>query len=463
MTLSISRRRFLAHAAASLPLTAMATQVAWSDPTAVRSSDQLKLAVVGCGGKGWHNVEQLKHENIVALCDVDRDKLDFAAERYPLATKYRDYRKMFDAMANNIDAVVVSTPDHTHAPATSVALDLSKHVYCEKPLTHTVQEARLIANLAAQNNVVTQMGTQIHAGDNYRRVVEVVQSGVLGPISDVYVWCNKGWGGGRFNDGNQEAPATLDWDLFLGPAPERPYSANVHPGNWRRFWDYGAGTFGDMACHIVDLVFWALELTSPTYVEASGSEVDAIGAADRVRATYHFPQAGRRGPVKLHWSDGGLHHDQVKNTQVIERIAAEEGRPPEDVRRSLSEWGIGALFVGENGALVADYGRYMLLPQEKFVDFVPPQPTIPSSVGHWKEWTDACRNGSPTTCNFSYAGRLTETVLLGVAAFRYGKPFRWNAEALRSPDEPNVDSFIEKDYREGFELAGAARPALVPS
>ncbi|MEM7311847.1 MAG: Gfo/Idh/MocA family oxidoreductase, partial [Planctomycetota bacterium] len=249
-----TRRRFLAQSAAATAAVA-GMGISPRMAKAESANDKLNLAIIGCGGKGWHNVEQLRHENVAILCDIDTEKLDFAAKQFPKARKYRDYRKMYDAEANNFDAVVVSTADHTHAPATAIGLDLGKHAYCEKPLTHTVQEARVISKLAEKNKLVTQMGTQIHAGNNYRRVVEIVKSGALGNISDAYVWCNKSWGGGRYKKTNDPCPAKLDWDLFLGPAPDRPYSPGVHPGNWRRFWDYGSGTFGDMACHIMDLGF----------------------------------------------------------------------------------------------------------------------------------------------------------------------------------------------------------------
>ena len=268
MSLRTTRRQFLRTSAS-----AIAAGV-WVAGRGVRAADspneRLNLAIVGAANKGWHNVQNLTSENIVALCDVDANYLARAAETYPEARQYRDYRKMLEAEQAKIDAVVVSTADHTHAPATAAALDLGKHVYCEKPLTHTVREARTVAELARRNKLATQMGIQIHAESNYRRVVELVQSGAIGPISEVYTWCNKGWSNGRFEAWDGPPPANLDWNLWLGPAQERPYSPNIHPANWRRFWDYGSGTFGDMACHIMDLPFWALELRHPTSVTCEG-------------------------------------------------------------------------------------------------------------------------------------------------------------------------------------------------
>jgi predicted dehydrogenase len=401
----------------------------------------LNLAIVGAGGKGWHNVQRLTSQNIVALCDVDTRPLDRAAKDYPQARQFRDFRQMFDVQHSEIDAVVVSTADHTHAPATSIALDLGKHVYCEKPLTHSVQEARAVAQLAKKNNLATQMGIQIHAEENYRRVVELVNCGVLGPVSQVYTWCNKGWSDGRFKPWDKPVPANLDWDLWLGPAKLRPYSPDIHPANWRRFWEYGSGTFGDMACHVMDLPFWALGLHYPTSVSCEGPPVHPDGTPAWVKATYEFPARGDRRAVTLHWSDGGAHFDLVQSTND------DRGRP-------LSSWGLGILFVGDQGMLAADYGRRLLLPQEKFADSQAPAPSIPHSVGHWNEWVAACKTGSPTTCNFEYSGMLTETVLLGIVAYRTGERLQWNAQQLNATNAPAADQYINKHYRAGWEVVG---------
>lgn len=405
-------------------------------------NEKLNLAIVGVANKGGHNVGQLTDENMAVLCDVDSNYLAKAAEKYPQAKQYRDYRKMLEAEANNIDAVVVSTADHNHAVATAIALDLGKHVYCEKPLTHTVQEARVIAGLAAKNKVATQMGIQIHANNNYRRVVEIVQSGVLGRINEVYTWCNKNWSGGQFKPWDGPPPANLDWDLWLGPAKERPYSPNIHPGQWRRFWEYGSGTFGDMACHIMDLPFWALGLKRPVSVECEGPEPDPVGAPAWTKARYEFPVDDGGPPLKFHWSDGGEHFDLVKTTKI------------RDGRLELSRQGLGILFVGEKGMLFADYGSHQFLPEDKADQFQAPEPSIPDSVGHWKEWTNACKTGSPTTCNFNYAGTLTETVLLGIVAFRTGKRLEWDADELKAKNAPEADTYVRKEYRKGWEVVG---------
>jgi predicted dehydrogenase len=447
MTRRLDRRTFLGHSAAIGAVATGGTAACgyFVNPVRARAAnspnEKLNIAVVGVGNKGWHNVLQLKDQNIVALCDVDTNYLDQAAKMFPQAAQYRDYRKLLEAERKNIDAVVVSTADHTHAPATSVALDLGKHVYCEKPLTHTVAEARAIARLAQRNKLATQMGTQIHASSNYRRVVEVIRSGAIGPVSEVYNWCNKGWSDGKFVASDKPAPANLDWDLWLGPAARRPYSPNIHPANWRRFWEYGSGTFGDMAAHVMDLPFWALGLRHPAAVEAEGPPVDPDGTPAWVKARYDFAARGDQPAVKFHWSDGNAHYDIVKET------LDPKGKP-------LSNWGLGVLFVGDKGMLAANYGAYHLLPQDKFSDYRPPAPSIPESVGHWTEWVEACKTGSPTSCNFDYAGALTETILLGVVAYRSGKRLEWDAAALKIPNAPEAEHYLSKKYRQGFEVVG---------
>ena len=306
----------------------------------------------------------------------------------------------------------------------------------------------MIAQLAAKHKVATQMGTQIHAGNNYRRVVEIIQSGAIGPVREVHNWCNKGWSDGRFQKTDKPAPANLDWDLWLGPAKQRPYAPNIHPFNWRRFWEYGSGTFGDMAAHIMDLPFWALKLRSPTSVAAEGPEVHPDGAPSWVMARYEFAVRGDLPAVKFYWSDGGKHFDLVKNTQD------HKGNP-------LSGWGLGVLFVGDKGMLAADYGHYNLLPKDKFEGFKPPAASIPESMGHWNEWVHACKTGAPTTCNFDYSGALTENILLGVVAYRTGLKLEWDAKNLKATNTSKADEYLTKEYRKGWEVVGlelSARP-----
>jgi predicted dehydrogenase len=445
-----SRRAFLTRGlkATSGIAAAMAfgPHVAWGNEPRIRyqsANEKLNLAAIGVGNKGKHNVDQIQNHNWVAFCDVDENYLNECANPFPSAGKFRDYRKMFDQLANQIDAVVVSTADHTHAPATSIALSLDKHVYCEKPLTHTVAEARTIRRLASQRKVATQMGIQIHAESNYRRVVETIRAKAIGTVKEVYVWCSKGWSNGRFVEAADQQPASLDWDLWLGPAKERPFCQSVHPANWRRFWEFGSGTFGDMACHAMDLPFWALDLKSPSKVSATGSELHETGTPDWCQASYEFPMPDRE-PLKLFWSDGGSHFDLVKS------IKDHQGNP-------LSNWGLGILFVGDEGMLAADYGRLQLLPADRFSTFTPPEQSIPNSIGHWNEWLESCKTLEPTTCNFEYAGRLTEAVLLGIVAYRSQHPIEWDPETMRISDNDAAQHLLTKNYRPGFEVIGLGR------
>ena len=435
MTKKLTRRTF----AKSLAAGGLSAAIFVGGASA-EEKQKLRIAAVGVANKGRHNIDQLTSQEFVALCDVDQNFLNKCSTSFPKAKQFRDYRKMFDSMHKEIDAVVVSTADHMHAPITSAALQLGKHVYCEKPLTHTVKEAREIAKLAAKQKVATQMGIQIHANDNYRRVVELIKSGAIGKVKEVYNWCNKGWSNGRFVVAESGAPGHLDWNLWLGAAKKRDYCNKIHPGNWRRFWEYGSGTFGDMACHVMDLPFWALDLKYPTSVEAEGPEVHPDGAPSWCKATYEFPTDGG-GTIKYHWADGGANFDKVKSTK-------------DHFGKALDKWGLGILFVGEKGMLVADYGRRQLLPKDKFGDFTPPKQTIAKSVGHWNEWVNACKTGSPTTCNFNYAGPLTETVLLGIVAFRSGKKVDWDAEKMVVKNNDKAQALVSKRYRKGFELQG---------
>lgn len=430
-----TRRQFLTQSVAGL---VAAGYFVHPTPAAPSKSpnEKLDLAIVGVANKGGHNVDQLTDENIVALCDVDANYLAKSAERFPKASQHRDFRRMLDGEHQKFDAVVVSTADHTHAPATARALALGKHVYCEKPLAHTVAEARIVAELAAKNKLATQMGTQVHAEENYRRVVELIQGGAIGKVSAVHNWCNKGWSDGRFAPG--EAPKTLDWDLWLGPAQARPYSPNIHPADWRRFWEYGSGTFGDMACHVMDLPFWALGLRHPKSIACEGPEVHPDGAPAWAKATYEFPRDDG-STLTLTWSDGGKHFDLVDQTRDHDGM-------------KLSSWGLGILFVGDKGMLAADYGRRQLLPKDKFTDFQAPAKSIPASIGHWKEWVLACKTGSPTTCNFDYSGALTESVLLGIVAFRAGGKIQWDARQLKVTNDARANELVTKQYRKGWEL-----------
>jgi predicted dehydrogenase len=441
-----SRRTFLQKSAAT------AGVLTWSAPAVLRGrnlNEKLNIAVIGCGGRGGGNLQSVSSENIVALCDVNEQNLQRAAQKYPQARSLVDFRKLYDR-AHDFDAVVVSTCEHTHALATLPALQLGKHVYCEKPLTHNIWEARVIREAAVKAQVATQMGTQIHAGDNYRRVVELVQSGAIGPVREVHVWVSRAWGWQgseelarrhgdivRVQDRPQEAqpiPEGLHWDLWLGPAPERPFHSVYFPGpKWYRWWDFGSGTMSDLGSHWIDLPFWALQLQTPLTIEAHGPPPHPELAPASMRVTYEYGARGDHPPLQLTWYQG------------IEKPAIwSDGTIP--------RWGSGALFIGDDGMLLSDYGKHTLLPEEKFRDFARPDPFIPPSRGHHAEWLHACKTGEPTTCNFRYAGWLTEANHLGNVAYRVGKKLQWDPDDLRASNAPEADSLIRREYRKGWQL-----------
>ena len=395
--------------------------------------DKLNLGIIGVAGRGADNLAAVGDQNIVALCDIDDNNLAGAAKQFPQAKTYNDFRLLLEQ--KGLDAVVVSTPDHTHAPATAMALQAGLHAYCEKPLAHTVYEARRVAQLARKHKRVTQMGTQIHAGSNYRRVVELIQSGAIGKVQEVHVWADRVWASGDRPTDTPPVPPNLHWDLWLGPAPERPYNPAYLPATWRGWWDFGSGTLGDMACHHVDLPTWALNLRYPRRVSAEGPSVHPESTPAWLIVHYEYPERGDLPAVNLTWYNGGK-------------------RPPYFAQGILPAWGDGTLFVGEKGMLLADYDRRVLLPEKDFAGFVPPKPTIPDSIGHHKEWIEACKTGGPTTCNFDYSGALTEAVLLGNVAYRTGQTFQWDPRHLKAVHCAEAGPFIRHPYREGWTLPG---------
>ncbi len=417
-------------------------------------NDKLNLGIIGTANQARFSIDHVKMENIVAVCDVDSKYLDIAKKDFPAAEKYSDYRKLLER--NDLDAVVVATPDHHHATATAMALRNGLHVYCEKPLTHSVFEARTLAELALKNKRVTQMGTQIHAGNNYRRVVEAVQSGAVGSVTEVHVWCGKGWADGRFIKDDKPCPDTMNWDLWLGAAPEHPYQSNIHPANWRKFWDFGGGTLADMGCHFTDLPFWALKLRHPDSCAAEGPPVHAEGTPQNLTVHWTFPARGDLAPVKLHWYDGAirpaiLSQPEIANLKRKTKIKGRNGEADKELDQPV-KFGSGVLFIGDKGMLIADYDRHFLLPDDKFKDFTPPAKSIADSIGHHAEWIHAIKTGGETTGNFDYSGALTETILLGNIAYRTGQKLEWNAKELKATNCPAADAFIRREYRKGWTL-----------
>jgi predicted dehydrogenase len=412
-------------------------------------NNKLNIGMIACGGRGGDNLQSVKSENIVALCDVAEDRLSKAGEKFPKARKYVDFRKLLDE-AKDIDAVVVSTAEHTHAFATLGALKLGKHVYSEKPLSHSIEEARVLAKAAATAKVATQMGTQIHATENYRRVVELVQSGAIGPVREAHTWVGRAWGWqspeqAKANrdivsvqdrpPGSSPVPSGVHWDLFLGPAPERPFHEVYWPGpKWYRWWDFGSGTMSDMGSHINDLAFWALKLRHPLTIEAEGPKPHPEIAPASMLARYQYGPRGEMPPVTMTWYQGTL-------------------KPPQYTEGKIPKWDLGILFVGDKGMLLSDYGRHVLLPADQFKDFKAPAPWIPKSPGHHEQWIQACKTGKPTDCNFDYAGAVTEANHLGNVAYRLGKKLEWDPVNLRATNCPEADRLIRKTYRNGWKLA----------
>jgi predicted dehydrogenase len=427
----LSRRRFLQTTA--LGAAGLSTGLSFAADKKPSANERLAVGVIGVAGQGehdWKNIHAGGAE-IVAVCDVDENRTKTIREKFPHAPFYADFRRLIDQ--KGLDAVMVATPDHTHAPATLAALRAGLHVFCEKPLTHTVYEARLVAETAAKQKRVTQMGTQIHAGDNYRRVVELIQTGAIGTVREVHVWVGTSYGGGVDRPkAKQKMPPGLHWDLWLGPAPERPYNSAYVPFWWRGWWDFGGGALADMACHHMDLPFWALKLRHPTKVRAEGPPLHADSTSRGLIVHYDFPERGELPPVQLTWYDGGK-------------------RPALFAEGKLPKWGDGSVFVGSKGMLLASYGSHKLLPEKQYADFKPPKPFIPNSIGHYKEWVEACKTGGPTTCNFDYSGALTEAVLLGNVSYRLGKPIEWDAKNFKA-NEPEAEKFLRPVYRKPWTL-----------
>ena len=394
------------------------------------ANGKLRLGVIGVAGRGADNLGGVAGEEIAALCDVDSGSLGEALAKFPGAKGFADFRKMIDA--GGLDGVVVSTPDHTHAPAAARALRAGLHVYCEKPLTHSIDECRTLLALARGSKAATQMGTQIHSKDNYRRVVERVQAGSIGDVTEVHVWVGGGYSGGERPTDAPPVPANLDWDLWLGPSPQRNYHPSYAPFHWRGWWDYGNGTLGDMACHHVDLSFWALDLVGPATVAVEGPPPHGDSCPPWLIVKYAMKRRGG-GTVPLTWYPG-------------------DKRPHHFAEGLLPQWGNGTLFVGTKGMLLTDYDRHVLLPEKQFEGSVPPAVTIASSPGHYAEWIGQAKGTGVATCRFEYAAPLTEAVLLGCIAHRAGNlTLTWDAEK-GTTGNPAADAFLKREYRSGWSL-----------
>jgi predicted dehydrogenase len=450
-----SRRRFLQQSL----LATGASVIGFPAITSSKSPNgKLNIGFIGSGGRGGSHVAEAKKMpelvDVVAMCDVNSKNLEYAAASFPQARTYKDYREMHTKM-EDMDAIFVATTEHTHAFAMLPALRAGKHVYCEKPLTRDVHEARVVMEAAAKANVTTQMGTQMHATANYHRIVEKIQSGAIGQVSEVHVWVNRSWGmqpraeaeknGDLFVKSGlldyidkmptetMAVPPQLDWDLWIGPAPMRPYHDIYFPGpRWYRYWDFANGTMSDLGSHWNDLPFWALKLDHPLTIEGGGSTPHKEIAPANMNATWTYGKRGDLAPVTVHW------HQGTSRPKVLEE-------------KNLSQWGNGVLFIGEKGMLIADYGKHVLLPEETFKGYTAPAPFIPDSPGHQKEFIECARAGKKASCDFSYSGLLTVANHLGGVAYRAGKKIKWDHVTGKTDDE-GANKLLTREYRAGWKL-----------
>ncbi len=431
--MNLSRRRFVLTSAGLVAGAPWVRSFAAGEP-----KDKVRLGVIGVADRGAANLAGVQAEAVVALCEVDEPRADKARKQFPNARFFSDYRKMLDAAGKDLDAVVVSTPDHTHAAAAVHALSLKKHLYCEKPLARSVAEVRAIRKAAAGAGTVTQMGTQIHAGENYRRVVEFVQSGKLGPVSKVDVWhAGKPFAGKRV--AAPKPGVKFDLDQWLGPVPAEFFyatHANWPHFNWRWWWEFGGGVLQDMGCHFLDLVFWALKLDAPKIVAATGSPFSGdLAVPGELSVVWQFARDGLPDlPVTWHHGAPGPY------------LSADAVKP------AFRGFGSGVAFHTAAGVLVSDYSKHTFIPAAGKDPVTPPDKSIPKSAGHHAEWLNAVRGDGKTTCPFEYSGPLTETVLLGNVAYRTGETLTWDAAAGRVTNSAKAQALVAPPCRPGWGL-----------
>ncbi len=448
-----SRRAFLASTGtAAFGFTLLPRHVL-GGPRFVPPSEKVNLAGIGVGGMGGGDIGQHAKNgaNIVALCDVDETRAAGSFNAFPKARRYKDFRVMLEKEAKNIDAVSVGTPDHIHAIATLAAIRAGKHVYCQKPLTHTLHECRTVTKAAHEAGVATSMGNQGHASEGSRLTNEWIHAGIIGEVREVHVWSDRAgrlWKQGIPRPTDQPpVPATLDWNLWLGPIPERPYNPVYAPVGWRGWRDFGTGALGDMGCHIIDHPVWALGLGAPTSVEAS-TTIDGSFLADGTPSvetypiasmiTYEFPARGNRPPVRMIWYDGGL-------------------MPPTPVEMTGGRrlHGNGVLYIGSKGKM--HHSSHGGVPEILSANLMEEAKEVPKTMirspGHYEEWMLACKGGPRPVANFDYSGPMTDIVLLGVLALRApGKRLEWDSANLKVKNAPELDAFVHTEYRQGWEL-----------
>ncbi|OHE81504.1 MAG: hypothetical protein A2107_11070 [Verrucomicrobia bacterium GWF2_62_7] len=447
-TSKLSRRSFLQSCAAGAllgaPMIVPRHVIAGSGQAP--PSDKLNIAGIGVGGQGGRDIQNVSGENLVAFCDVDEIRAADTFKKFPNVRRFQDFRKMFDAMEKQIDAVMVATPDHTHTVAAMAAIKRSKHVYCQKPLAHSVHEVRQLMAAARKHNVVTQLGNQGHSTESIRVFCEWIWAGAIGNVHTIHAGCK------AVNSAlpvlpslkeKHEVPQTLNWDLWLGPAKQRPYNPNFLPGRWRGWVPFGNGTVGDWVCHVVDPVFWALDLGAPATVQTTAKDHDFKTQGDAYPAgdiiTYEFPPKGKRGPVKLVWHSG------------TERIP----RPPE-LESERNDIETGAAVYGDKGTIT--YGSHgaggvRLIPETKMKAYKRPDKTLPRVKSHYQDWLDAIRAGRKAGSDFSYGGPLTELALLGIISLKMGgEKLEWDAERMKFTNCPKANEYLNPPYRSGWRL-----------
>lgn len=448
----LSRRDFMGTAAAAMAAVTFVPRHVLGGPGHTPPSEKLNIAGVGIGGMGQNNIRACESENIVALCDVDWTYSAEVFKRYPKARTWKDYRKMLDEQ-KDVDAVIVATPDHTHAVVAMAAMQRGKHVYVQKPLTRSVYEARMLTEAARKYKVATQMGNQGHSSEEVRMLCEWIWDGAIGDVHEVHCWTNRPvWPQGldRPKD-TPPVPETLDWDLWIGPSPMRPYHPTYLPFNWRAWIDFGAGALGDMGCHVMDAAFWALKLKYPVSVEASHSyEVPTMWTRFENKETYptaevvHYQFPAREGmvPVKLHWYDGGILPQRPDDLEPGRKI-------PES----------GSIFVGTKGKIMC--GTYSenarIIPETKMRAYTRPAKSIPrienGPGGHEQDWVRACKGGPAASSSFDYSGPFTETVVMGnLAVLNPGKKLEWDGENMKVTNDEEANAYVRPVFREGWSL-----------
>lgn len=454
---SLTRRHFLTNAAAGAAMFHFIPRAVLGENGKPSANNKLNIAGIGVGGMGFEDLKAVADtENIVALCDVDWEYAARAFEAYPNAKRFKDYRKMLDEMDKQIDAVIIATPDHTHAVIAMECMRRGKHIYVQKPLTRAISEARILTEAAKKYKVVTQMGHQGHSGDGTRQICEWIWDGAIGPVREVHAWTNRPiWPTGMLPpDDKPPVPDSLDWDLWIGPAPMRPYHPTYHPGKWRAWIDFGTGALGDMGCHILDPVFWALKLKYPVSAEGSyaTNTIDVnkkLGKKLGMEQTYpvgsiihlEYPARDEMPPVVIHWYDGGLLPQRPEEL--------EDGRRMGDING-------GVIFVGDKGKLMCGcYGlRPELIPMSRMREYQKPAPTLPRiETSHEMNWVEACKGLTEPTAPFEYSGPFTEMVLMGnLCLFRPGEKILWDGDNMKCVNIPEVNAYVNPPYREGWTL-----------